>query len=508
MKNSGSGLDTKQRHAIIDMSPEEFRAAGHQLVDRIATHLAEIRDLPVTKSPSLSQIRKLLGTDSLPTKGSSPKHLLQETAELLFEHSLFNGHPRFWGYINASGAPIGMLADMLADAVNPNVGAFGLSPVATEIEVQSVRWIAELIGYPADCGGILVSGGNMANFVCFLAARKAMTPWEIRTGGVAGDKRKLRVYCSTETHTWVQKAADLFGLGTDSIMWIPVDDQLRINVTALRSQIDADKKRGYVPLIVIGAAGTVGIGAIDPLQEIATICREQQIWFHVDGAYGATAAVLPDASPDLKALREADSVAVDPHKWLYVPFEAGCALVRRREALLEAFSYRPQYYKFHDDAEAVTNFYEYGPQNSRGFRALKVWLALRHAGREGYVQMILDDIHLAQELFSAVQRYPDLQAFTRGLSITTFRYAPRDLKRGEQRAEEYLNKLNNELLSRIQASGKAYPSNTVISGAFVLRVCITNFRTTLEDVLALPDLVLQLGKELDSELRPKELKQG
>jgi len=217
--------------------------------------------------------------------------------------------------------------------------------------------------------------------------------------------------------------------------------------------------------------------------------------------------VLPDASADLKALSEADSVAVDPHKWLYVPFEAGCSLVRNRQALFDAFNYRPVYYKFHDAEEQVTNFYEYGPQNSRGFRALKVWLTLRHAGREGYVKMIGDDIRLSQELFKSLSNFPDLQRFTQGLSITTFRYAPVDLKRGDKLVEEYLNKLNTELLTRLQASRKVYPSNAVIGGAFVIRVCITNFRTTLEDVLALPALALTLGKEADAELRAKELQQ-
>lgn len=486
------------------MTAEEFRKAGHQLVDRIAEHLAELRNIPITKSESPSQIRKLLGTGTLPVQGSPAAQMLDETAKLLFEHSLFTGHPRFWGYIIGSGAPIGMLADMLAASINPNVGAYTLSPVATEMEAQSVRWIAEMIGYPHDCGGILVSGGNQANFAGFLAARKAKTPWEVRSKGVAGDNKKLRVYCSSETHTWVHKAADLFGLGTDSIIWIPVDEKQRMNVAALRTQIESDKRNGFVPLLVVGAAGTVGTGAIDPLGEIAAVCREHQLWFHVDGAYGAMAAVLPDAPADLRAMREADSVAVDPHKWLYVPIEAGCALVRDRTALLNAFSYRPPYYKFHDAEEEVTNFYEYGPQNSRGFRALKVWLTLRHAGREGYVQMIGENIRCARELFNAIKKYPDLEAFTQGLSITTFRYAPREIKRGENRTEEYLNKLNTELLTRLQSSGKAYPSNAVIDGKFILRVCITNFRTTLDDVLALPEIVLQLGKEIHAELHPKE----
>ncbi|MCI0707550.1 MAG: aminotransferase class V-fold PLP-dependent enzyme [Ignavibacteriae bacterium] len=497
---------TQHRNAPIDISPEEFRSAGHQLVDRIAEHLSEIRGLPVTRSESPSQIRKALGTGSVPAKGSPTNELLQDTASLLFDHSLLNGHPGFWGYINASGAPMGALADLLAASVNANVGAYALSPLATEMEKQSVQWIAELIGYPSDSGGILVSGGNMANLVCFLAGRKAKTPWEIRTKGIGGDGKTLRVYCSSETHTWVQKAADMFGLGTDSIVWIPVDNTLRMDIAALRREIESDKKQGNIPLMVIGAAGTVGTGAVDPLREIAAVCREHNIWFHVDGAYGAAAAVMPDASEDLKALSLTDSVAVDPHKWFYVPFEAGCALVRNKQALLDAFSYHPVYYKFHDGEEPPTNFYEYGPQNSRGFRALKVWLLLRQIGREGYIQMIGDDIRLSKEMYRALQQHPEIQTFTQGLSITTFRYVPQDVQRGEKTSEEYLNKLNTELLTRLQASGKVYPSNSVINGAFVIRACIVNFRTTLEDVLALPELVVKLGKLVDGDLREKELK--
>ncbi len=499
-------MQTKDyRHAPIEMSREEFRAAGHQLVDRIAEFLSSLKDKPVTLSESPKRVRELFGTHSMPIKGRPAYQLLKETSDLLFDHSLFSGHPRFWGYIFSSAAPIGALGDLLAATVNPNCGAFALSPVATEIESQTVRWIAELISYPTNCGGLLVSGGNMANFVCFLAARKAKTPWEVQTKGVAGaDGRKLRVYCSTETHTWIQKAADMFGLGTDSIAWIPTDKELRMDTAALRKQIQEDQKSGQIPFLVIGAAGTVSTGAIDPLPELAEVCREFGLWFHVDGAYGGFTAALPDASSDVKGLSQADSVAVDPHKWLYAPLEAGCALVRDRKNLLDTFSYHPPYYKFDENAEEeLINYYEFGPQNSRGFRALKVWLALRQVGREGYVRMISDDIHLAEELYRAIQKYPDLEAFTHGLSITTFRYVPRELKADSGSVGDYLNKLNAELLARLQASGKAYPSNAVINGKFVLRVCIVNFRTTLQDVLELPELVIHIGKEVDAALRQK-----
>src|SRR5262249_4175180 len=239
---------------------------------------------------------------------------------------------------------IGALGDLLAASVNANVGANILSPMATELEAQTIRWIAELIGYPTDCGGLLVSGGNMANMIGLLAARKAKLPWDVRTKGMLGGAgRQLRLYASEETHTWVQKAADLAGLGTDAIRWIPTDDHLRMDTTALRAVLAEDLERGDLPFLLVGTAGSVSTGAIDPLPELAEIGREYGLWFHVDGAYGGLAAMLPDASEDLKGLSLADSVAVDPHKWLYAPLEAGCALVRDRRAMQDAFNYHPVY---------------------------------------------------------------------------------------------------------------------------------------------------------------------
>lgn len=252
--------------------------------------------------------------------------------------------------------------------------------MGTESEAQAVRWIAELIGYPTDCGGLLVSGGNMGNFVGLLAARKAKATWDVRTAGLFGEQaRRLRLYTSGETHTWIHKATDMFGLGTDAIRWVPTDEQLRMDMNALRNQIQADINAGDLPFLVIGTAGTVSTGAVDPLPELAAICREYDLWFHVDGAYGGFAALLLDEGkvPEaLKGIREADSVAVDPHKWLYAPLEAGCTLVRHPQALRDAFSYHPPYYHFAEEASTI-DYYEYGPQNSRGLRALKVWLALR-----------------------------------------------------------------------------------------------------------------------------------
>ncbi len=488
------------RISPLEMTAGEFRDAGHRLVDQIAEWLDTMPRGAVARNESVADIRRALGADcGLPESGTDTQKLLDEAAQLVFNHSLFNGHPRFFGYITSSPAPIGALGDLLAAAVNQNVGAWRLSPMASEIEAQTIRWIAELIGFPSGCGGLLVSGGNMANFVGFLAARAAAAQ-EVRTRGVQAASARLRVYVSAETHTWIHKAADLFGIGTDAIRWIAADSEQRMKVDALDAQIAADREVGDLPFLVVGTAGSVGTGAVDPLAEIAEVCRRHNTWFHVDGAYGALAARVPGAPEGLVALNEADSVAVDPHKWLYVPLEAGCTLVKRPEDLIRTFSYHPAYYHFDQD---VTNYFEHGPQNSRGFRALKVWLALRQVGRQGYVQMIADDMRLARTLHAAVAQHPDFETFTQHLSISTFRYVPRDLssKRRTQNTEEYLQRLNQELLTRVERSGEAFLSNAVIDGRFALRACIVNFRTSPDDVEAMPPLLARIGREADEVLR-------
>lgn len=494
-----------QRTAPIEIRPDEFRALGHQLVDRLADFLESLPNRPLTSGESPPAIRESLdAVRSLPDLGSDPAVLIENAANLLIDHSLFNSHPRFWGYITASAAPIGILGDFLASAVNQNTGAWFLSPMASEIEAQTIRWIAELLGFHTNCAGLLVSGGNMANMVCFWAARQAKAGWDTRTEGLAGGAaRRLRVYCSKETHTWVQKAVDMSGIGTEGIRWIPTDKDLRMDLDLLRDQLRADREAGERPFMVIGTAGSVSTGAVDDLPAIAEICRAEDLWFHVDGAYGGFAAMLPDAPSDLRGLSQADSVAVDPHKWLYAPLEAGCALVRDPEKLRAAFAYHPPYYHF--GVEAI-NYLDYGPQNSRGFRALKVWLALQHAGRKGYEGMLADDIELARALFRLASDHPELQAFTQSLSITTFRYVPPDLKPGADETEAYLNQLNTELLTRLQQGGEAYVSNAVIDEAFVLRACIVNFRTSPADIEALPEIVVRLGRAADAALRPENLK--
>ncbi len=497
-----STLPAIHRDAPLAMPGEAFRRSGHALVEAIAEFLDSVRERPVTRPESPIEVQHLIAADApLPAIGMDADELLADTARLLFDHSLLNGHPRFFGYITSSPAPIGMLGDLLAAAVNANVGSWRLAPVATEIEAQTVRWIAELVGYPVLGGGLLVSGGNMANMVGVFAARAAAATWDVRVQGVSHAQPRLRVYASAETHTWLQKATDLAGLGTDAIRFIATDDAQRLDTRALRAAIAADRAAGDLPMMVVGTAGTVSTGAVDPIVEIARICREFGVWFHIDGAYGALAACAPGVPSDLTALSLADSVAVDPHKWLYAPLEAGCVLVRDPQRLRDAFAYHPPYYHFGQEA---LNYVDFGPQNSRGFRALKVWLALRQVGREGYVRMISDDMSLRARLARALQREGSFETLTQALSIVTFRYVPDDLRAstGAVHADttaidQYLDRLNEAVLERLQQEGELFVSNAIVRGRYALRACIVNFNTTHEDVDAVPHIIARVGAEVD-----------
>lgn len=497
MSSSEFGRESSSDHPLV-MSPEEFRRAGYRAVDLICELLDGLAERPVTPGESPQQIREVIGDEGMPQRGCSGEQIIDDATALLFDHSTYNGHPRFWGYITSSAAPIGALADMVAAAVNANVGAWNLSPMASEIERLTLRWIADLIRLPSQYGGLLVSGGNAANFVGFLAARRAKLGEEVRRNGLQG--RRLRLYTSQETHTWVEKACDLFGLGSEAICWIDCDKKYQMSLPTLRAAVEADLDSGYEPFLVVATAGSVASGAVDPLAGIADLCDEYRLWCHVDGAYGACAAALPELATTFGPLGRADSIALDPHKWLYVPIEAGCVLLREPQRLVDTFSYHPSYYHFNDDGDDVINFHEYGMQNSRGFRALKVWAALRQAGRDGYIASIRDDIALSRYLYELAGRHRELEASTQGLSVTTFRYRPVD----SEVHEEWLNCLNTKLVEELQAEGRFYLSNAVLDGRFLLRACFVNFRSTRADVEALLDEVVSKGRRLHRKLSDEQ----
>jgi aromatic-L-amino-acid/L-tryptophan decarboxylase len=488
------------RNIPVGMSKEEFRKVGHYLIDTIADFIDTIEERLVTTGETSTQLQSLLGTTPLPETGIEADVIMKRAADLLINHSLFNGHPKFLGYITSSALPIGALADLLSASVNPNVGANILSPMATEIEKQTVRWLAEFIGVSPVYGGILVSGGNMANFTAFLAARTSRAPKNIKAEGISTNSSPLTVYCSTSTHAWIEKAAVFFGIGTNGIRWIAQDDLGRMRTDLLEQAILKDRKDGCTPIMVIGNAGDVSTGAVDDLKSIGTICKKYNLWFHIDGAYGITAAVIPKLKGLFAGIEDADSIALDPHKWLYSPLEAGCILVKDPNVLIETYSTHPVYYNFSNSESNAHNYYEYGFQNSRGFRALKVWAGLQQVGRSGYIKMIGDDIELSQLLFHLARIHPELEAVTQNLSIATLRYVPVEGMDEIENKEAYLNKLNETLLNILQRKGEIFLSNAIVRGKYCLRGCIVNFRTSGKDIEGIVGIIVREGRKVHHEL--------
>ena len=486
------------RKTAIEIEKQEFEKIGHKLIDTISNFNNTIADKPVTKGEVPKEIQKLLGSKKFPQKGTPASELMTKASDLLMSHSLLNGHPKFMGYITASPAPIGALGDLLAATINPNVGAYILSPMATEIEKQTIQWLAEFIGVSSDYGGILVSGGNMANFTAFLAARTAKFPSNFKEEGIANVSQKMIVYCSKATHTWIEKAAILFGQGTNSVRWIETDANNKMDIKALKLTIQKDIENGHKPFMVAGTAGDVSTGVVDNLEEIAAVCKLYDLWFHIDGAYGAPAAIIPELKKMFKGIKEADSIALDPHKWLYSPLEAGCTLVKNPKHLIDTYSSHPEYYNF-SNQEAEQNFYEYGLQNSRGFRALKVWLMLQQVGRSGYVDMISEDISLAKLMFDKAKKHPNLEAMTQNLSIATFRFVPENFHKIEGK-EAYLNQLNESLVNKLQQGGRAFLSNALIDKKYCLRGCIVNFRTSAKDIEEIIEIIVEEGQRIHEKL--------
>ena len=485
-----------KRENSIEISKAEFQKMGYQLIDTISEFLDTISEKPVTTSKSPKELQDILGQSSLPKQGVPAEQLLKSTSKLLFDNSLFNGHPKFFGFITSSAAPIGALADLLAASVNPNVGGQILSPMATEIEKQTIKWLAEFIGVSPSYGGVLVSGGNMANFTAFLAARTAKAPKSIKENGLSNASKQLISYCSKSTHTWMDKAAILFGHGSNSIRWIPTDGSNKMDMVSLEQTIKEDLKQGHQPFMVVGTAGDVSTGVVDNLFAIAAVCKTYDLWFHIDGAYGIPAAVIPELKEIFNGVEEADSIAIDPHKWLYSPLEAGCTLVKNPKHLIDTYSSHPEYYNFSLTEEGGSlNYFEYGLQNSRGFRALKVWLALQQIGSDGYVKLIKEDIALSEYFSELAEQHAELESVTQNLSIATLRYIPENLELKSKEKAEYLNTLNETLVNTLQAGGELFLSNAIVEEKYCLRTCIVNFRTTKKDIEDCIEIIVKEGRK-------------
>ncbi len=357
-----------------------------------------------------------------------------------------------------------------------------------------MKWLAEMLGFPSDAEGILVSGGSMANFTALAAARRAMCPGNVREDGMA-EKPRLTVYASDQVHSCVDKAADLLGIGTRQLRRIETDERFRIRMDRLEEAVASDRRAGFFPAIVVGNAGTVNTGAIDPLEELADFCRREGLWFHVDGAYGAMAAISPRLAPLFAGMERADSLAADPHKWLYVPYEAGATLVREPGRLSAAFRKFPEYLAADPESPfpGPAWFAERGVELSRGFKALKVWMGLKTHGRRAYAELIEEDVRLARFLSDEVDRRPDFERLADSvLSIANFRFRPA----GRDLPDRELDRINRKIINRLVEDGSFFLAPTVLKGRTALRVSIVNFRTREEDLTALLDEASRIGKEL------------
>ncbi len=499
----------REARNTVGIDGDQFRAIGHQLVDRLADFFDNMHEGPVATATSSDELRRMLGQGPLPAEGADAAAIIARAAELCLTNSVLVGHGRFWGYVHGAASPLGALADMLAAALNSPVTSPRTGPMSSAIEDQAVRWMAELVGFPAGGGGLFLSGGSMANLVALRAALHARVSWDVREVGMSHPKSAaVRVYATRETHSSIAKALVLLGLGTRALNEVAVNAMGRMDPEDLARRVAFDREDGLEPLVVVGSVGTTSTGAVDPLPAIAAICRQQRLWLHVDGAYGAPACLSPHAPPDILGVREADSMVIDAHKWLYLPLEAGCVLVRDPRLLYQAFCFQSPYYSLSGtfmlsdiDRDEPLPLRDQGPQTSRGFRALKVWLALQHLGRAGYAARVTEDIELARHLHDLAARHPELEACTQGLSVTTFRYVPAELAANTERHRLYLDDLNQKILAQLQDSGAAYPSHTTVRGAYVLRVCIVNFNTTRADIESLPTLVADLGARFHAERR-------
>ena len=478
------------------IDPEHFRRLAHEAVDLVADYLAGIGAGPVFRPMSAAE-RGSLMQEPLGARGVAPETVLARFRSAILPHAMGNGHPRFFGWVNSPPAPIGVVADFLAAALNPSCA--GGDHAAIYVERAAVRWLMELIGYPTEGSmGLLVSGGSAATLIALAAARHRAAlqdGWSVRAEGLQHARPPLCLYVSPDGHSCIQKAAEILGLGVQAIHRIGADERHRIDVGSLRAAVAADRAAGARPFCVVASAGTVGTGAIDPLDEIADVCAAERLWLHVDGAYGAVGATLPSHRARYAGLARADSIALDPHKWLSVPVECGAVLVRDGPLLRETFSLVPDYLRTEADRGfgGLPWYSEYGIQQTRGFRALKLWMTLQHLGRDGVRGLVARHLALAQRLAGLVDAAPDLERLGDvELSIVCFRYAPAGLK-GNERA---LDALNKRVMEEVQASGVAFLTQTTLGDRFVLRACVLHYATTEKDLAALVEAVREAGARL------------
>lgn len=455
-------------------------------------YLATARERPAWQAVP-AEVRQDLD-EPVPLDGSDPAAVYRQFKKDVLPYPTGNIHPRFWGWVMGTGTPLAMLADMLASGMNAHVA--GYDQAAAVVERQVIRWLIELLGFPSGASGLLVSGASAANLVGLTVARQAKAGFDVRERGLQGTSPALRVYASAETHGWVDKSCQLLGLGTTSLRRIPVDGEYRIDVDALREAIRRDRGNGHRPICVIGNAGTVNTGATDDLAALAGLCRDEDLWFHVDGAFGALAALSPVLRPALAGMELADSLAFDLHKWGYLPYEVGIALVRDETVHRGAFATTSAYLSGarRGIAVDVLFFADLGLQLSRAFRGLKVWMSLKTHGVHAWRQLIEQNVDQARYLAGRIRDHASLELLAPvPLNVVCFRYVEPGLDAAQ------LDAVNEEVLLRVQESGFAVPSSTTLGGRFAIRVANTNHRSRREDFDGLVEAVLATGRAVTAE---------
>ena len=482
----------------MQLNADEFRKLGYRAVDMAIAYLQDLPAKPVFQRMPEDE-RQAIMTKPLPDSALSEEDILQFISEKILPYPMGNGHPRFFGWVNSPPAWIAAFTEILAVAMNPSCA--GGDHSAIYLEHCAIRWLMELVGFPREGSfGLLVSGGSAASLTALAAARHRCFRSEgidVRREGVSA--RRLRLYMSTQTHSCIQKATELLGLGSNSIRWIDVDENYQIRLDQLSAAIEEDSARGLLPLCIVANAGTVNTGAIDPLEAMNAVAARFGLWLHVDGAYGAVGKLDENAAPFFRGLERADSIALDPHKWLSVPVECGCVLVRDAQLLRDAFSLVPPYLR-DEPGKGFGNlpwFAEYGFQQTRGFRALKLWATLAHLGRHGIAGQIARQNALARYLERRIEALPGLELCSRGkLSIVCFRCRP-GAARQEERA---LDALNKEVMERMQSEGVAFLTSAVLGGHFVLRACILHYDTAERDIDVMLDAVRHVASDVAAKM--------
>jgi glutamate/tyrosine decarboxylase-like PLP-dependent enzyme len=469
---------------------DSIRELMHQMIDDSIDHVKSLRDQrPWTPVPD--QVKHDFDTDA-PRAGLGAASVYQEFKNKVLPYPMGTVHPKFWAWYMGNGSLMGMMAEYLTALVNTNAGAG--NHIGQYLEDQVINWMIDIIGYPDTGSGLLTSGGSMANFVGLTVARNVKAGYDIRTEGLQGASYKLRVYASTEVHNCNLKAIQMLGIGENNLVNIPVNDDYTINLEALIQAIEKDQADGYHPLCVIGSAGTVNTGAIDDLHAIADLCERHGMWFHIDGAIGAIAMLSEVVKPQLSGIERSDSVALDLHKWMHIPFEAGCVLVRDRKQHRDSFVVSAEYLMENERGLASgKNWYsEYGLQLTRRMNSLKVWMSIKEQGLDKYGRLITQNVHQANYLSTLVESHESLELMAPvGLDIVCYRYNPGDM------SDTQLNALNKEILAEIHERGLAIPSYTTLKGCYCIRVAISNHRSILSDFDELARDTVTLGQELN-----------